>query len=166
MILEDLWNFLEAKEKNVLLEIAQETPIKKDKIPESLLGLRIIFLGKDDQPEIFSPLFHNFVSGQKLDAPEVTLDRKTGELLINGFPPKEKIGLQEYHLLTAFLKKPNAVLSRDEIAEVLWDKEADDKYSDWAIDQIVSQLRNKLGRLGVTTNKLQTIRGRGYRWRE
>ena len=164
MILEDIWRSLEPTEKNALLEIVQDTLPKNAKIPEAIDKLRIITKTKEGQFEFFSPLFRDFVASQKLDAPEITLDPQSGEILINGFPTKEKITLQEYHLLTAFLKKPDTVLNRDRIAEVLWDKEADEKYSDWAIDQIISQLRNKLERLGISGQKLQTIRGRGYRW--
>ncbi|MBM3209246.1 winged helix-turn-helix domain-containing protein [Candidatus Shapirobacteria bacterium] len=58
----------------------------------------------------------------------------------------------------------DAVISRDEIAEILWGKESYDKYSDWSIDQMISQLRKKLNQLGISPKSLQTIRDRGYRW--
>jgi len=85
------------------------------------------------------------------------------EILANGLPLEKELTLQEYHLLVGFLKNPKKIISRDEIAEILWGKKSFEKYSDWAIDQIISQLRKKLTQIGVSTKNLQTIRGRGYR---
>ncbi len=147
-------------------ELSLEAAGNPKETPERLLKLRLILVGKNQKLEFFSPLFRAFVMTQKLDAPAIALDEQTGEILINGLPPREKIGLQEYRLLVEFLKNPDKVISRDEIALVLWDKEADEKYSDWAIDQIISQLRTKLEKLGLSSAKLQTIRNRGYRWTE
>jgi DNA-binding winged helix-turn-helix (wHTH) protein len=163
-ILQDIWNFLELEERNFLVQLALEAETNPKKIPERLLRLRLVSFGKNQKSEFFSPLFKAFVMNQKLDAPAIAIDEQTGEILVNGLPPKEKIGLQEYRLLVEFLKNPDKVISRDDIALVLWDKETDEKYSDWAIDQVISQLRTKLEKLGISSAKLQTIRNRGYRW--
>ena len=50
----------------------------------------------------------------------------------------------------------------DEIGEALWGKDSYDKYSDWAIDQLISKLRKKLETLGFK-NVLKTVRGKGYK---
>lgn len=165
-ILQDIWNFFGLEERNFLVQLALEAEANPKKIPERLLKLRLVLAGKNQKWEFFSPLFKAFVMNQKLDAPAIAIDEQTGEILVNGLPPREKIGLQEYRLLVEFLKNPDKVISRDEIALVLWDKEADEKYSDWAIDQVISQLRTKLEKLGLPSAKLQTIRNRGYRWTE
>ncbi len=165
-VLQDIWNFLGLEERNFLIQLALEAETNPKKIPERLLGLKLVLAGKNQKWEFFSPLFKAFVMNQKLDAPAIAIDEQTGEILVNGLPPREKIGLQEYRLLVEFLKNPDKVISRDKIALVLWDKEADEKYSDWAIDQVISQLRDKLEKLGLSSAKLQTIRNRGYRWVE
>lgn len=166
VILEDIWQALESEEKNFLAQIINGEDFVDPQIPYRLKALRLVQFTKKRQLEFFSPLFKIFVANQKVDAPSLGLDPQTGELLINGYPPKEKITLQEYHLLVSFLKNPNKVLSRDEIALALWGKDSDEKYSDWAIDQFISQLRKKLEKLGLPANKLQTIRNRGYRLTE
>lgn len=164
LILEDIWNSFDDAEKEILTKIAQGSSLSASRIPERLIKLKIVTSKEKGVYELFSPLFLNFIAGLNKNLPELTADSKTGELLINGQPAKEKITLQEYLLLTSFLKKRNSVLSRDQIGQTLWGKMADEKYSDWAIDQVVSQLRKKLEKLGLSSGKLQTIRNRGYRW--
>lgn len=165
IILEDIWNSFDDEEKRVLQQIAQGQTFKKTQIPERLLKLGLVKTEKKCT-FLFSPLFDNFLLSLSGEAPNISLDAKTGEVLINGLPAKERITLQEYHLLSTFIKKKNSLLSRDQIAQALWGKDFEEKYSDWAIDQVISQLRNKLEKLGIPATRLQTIRNRGYRWLE
>jgi hypothetical protein len=51
------------------------------------------------------------------------------------------------------------IVTRDEIAQILWGKLWQQKYSDWAIDQSVSKLKKKLISSGLS---LLVIRNRGY----
>ena len=67
-------------------------------------------------------------------------------------------------MLVCFLKNKGQIISRDQIGDVLWGDKAYDRYSDWAVDQLISQLRKKLIDLGIKGASLQTIRNRGYRW--
>lgn len=52
------------------------------------------------------------------------------------------------------------VITRDAIADLIWGEESSDKYSDWAIDTLMKNIRKKLedNNLGV----LKTKRGIGY----
>ena len=43
-------------------------------------------------------------------------------------------------------------ISREELAEVVWGDEADEKYSEWAIDKRISRLRKNLKDLGFLTS--------------
>jgi len=166
IILEDIWNSFDDNEKKILTLVAQGSNLKAEQIPERLTKLRIITkIGKNSY-QFFSPLLQFFIANLKGVKTELGLDFKTGEILINSLPIKEKISLQEYHLLNTFLKKKGLVLSRDQIAQALWGKDFEEKYSDWAIDQAISKLRSKLEKLGIPSSKLQTIRNRGYRWVE
>lgn len=67
---------------------------------------------------------------------------------------------KEKQLLDFFNKAKGHLVSKDEIAQSLWDQEAP---SDWAISQLVARLRQKLAKVGLAEN-LETWRGRGYRW--
>lgn len=166
IILEDIWNSFDDEEKKILTLVAQGSSFKAEKIPERLIKLRIISKIGRNSYQLFSPLFQSFIANLRGTKAELGLDFQTGEILVNSLPIKEKISLQEYHLLSTFLKKRGVVLSRDQIAQALWGKDFEEKYSDWAIDQVISKLRSKLEKLGIPSSKLQTIRNRGYRWVE
>jgi len=81
----------------------------------------------------------------------------------------EKVGSDEVPHLTAqeklifefLINRPNQVISRNEIAQVMWGKMWDQKYSDWAIDRAISNLRRKLNH---TRYSLMSIRNRGYKF--
>lgn len=60
------------------------------------------------------------------------------------------------------LEAKNDIVSREEIASVLWDRqESAQKYSDWAIDQAIHRLREKVlsSQLGY---EIKTVKGRGF----
>lgn len=60
------------------------------------------------------------------------------------------------------LESKNEVVSRGEIANILWNKkELQEKYSDWAIDQTIHRLRGKLlsSQLGY---EIRTVKGKGF----
>lgn len=163
VILEDIWNSLEPEEQTLLKKVVLGNLPKNFPIPDRFLQLGMVKKTEQKSPEVFSPLLVKFIKELPLEKNEVSLNPQTGEILVGNQPPAEKISLQEYHLLINFLQKTRQVVSRDEIADILWNK-SEEKYSDWAIDQIISQLRKKIVLLGASPNKLQTIRGRGYRW--
>lgn len=91
------------------------------------------------------------------------INPQTGILMQKGKTVELNLTGKEYDLLVAFIKQKNQILNRDFIAEILWGKDSYEKYSDWAIDQFVHQLRIKLAISGLDKN-LQTIRGKGYRY--
>jgi DNA-binding winged helix-turn-helix (wHTH) protein len=118
---------------------------------------------------IFSELFEKEILGGTKEV--MNSSKKTSEFLefdpdkgiiYNGKEIEEKFTRQEYLLLTMFLQNKGKTTSRDTIGGILWGKDSYEKYSDWAIDQIVSKLRKKIKVLGSET-KLVTVRGKGYK---
>jgi len=164
LILENIWRALDEKEKIFINLVGHGITSQKEKPSGYLLGTGLVSLGQDQKFQLFSPLFLAFIKTQKNNLPRLNLDPDNQEILINGQPLQEGLSLQEHHLLNAFLKKPQTIISRDEISTVLWGKKSDEKYSEWAIDQAISQLRKKLTKMNISPQNLQTIRGRGYRW--
>ncbi|MEI7578816.1 MAG: helix-turn-helix domain-containing protein [bacterium] len=66
-------------------------------------------------------------------------------------------------LLVFLEQKSNALVSRDEIATLLWGTEANIKYSNYAIDKNISDLRKLLQKLLATNAMIiETKKGRGY----
>jgi DNA-binding winged helix-turn-helix (wHTH) protein len=160
--LEDIWLVLSFEEKEYLIRLVNEE-IRNEKIPEFLETMRII-TKKENSSVVFSKLFEVFARKQKVEKQIISVDPINEQIMVNGLPPKEKISCQEHNLLLAFIKSPGVVFSREKVSEILWNKDSFEKYSDWAIDQIIFQLRRKLEVLGVPCSYIQTIKGRGYRW--
>lgn len=92
---------------------------------------------------------------------DLKLDEESGAILLSGKTVEEKFTRQEYSILNMFLKN-DKLYSRDDIGAVLWGKDSYERYSDWAIDQLISKLRKKLLSLG-TKDKVVTVRGKGYK---
>lgn len=95
----------------------------------------------------------------------LTINPKTGAIVQGEKPIPIRVSGKEYDLLITFLQNKGIILSRDKIADVLWGRNSFEKYSDWAIDQAIHQLRAKLALIGAEKN-LETLRGKGYRYKD
>lgn len=69
--------------------------------------------------------------------------------------------LKEYELLKRLMSNPNIVMTRDSLLEDIWGYDFDGETR--TVDVHVRTLRQKLGRLG---EKIETVRGVGYRMSE
>jgi hypothetical protein len=72
--------------------------------------------------------------------------------------------LREKKLMVLFLTGKKKIVSRDCVSEALWGPGWEEKYSDWAIDKIISRLRIKLTRLGIDQKLLKTVKRKGFLW--
>lgn len=162
IILEDIWHGFDKEEKDYLKKLAKERAWREI-APERLLKLRVV-ISEKGKNKLFSELMTDFILKQKEEISKLSLDEATEEILINGQAAKEGFSLKVYDLLVFFLKNKGRVVSRDELGNVLWGDEAYNKYSDWAIDQLISQLRKKIDSIGAKGKSLKTVRGRGYRF--
>ncbi|MFA5828269.1 MAG: winged helix-turn-helix domain-containing protein [Candidatus Shapirobacteria bacterium] len=113
--------------------------------------------------KLFLRMFEEYIKNKKLiDKMRLEFDEKRGEIVAGGVVVSDIFSLNEYQLLRGFLESRGRVISREEVARVLWGKRADVKYSDWAIDKMVGSLRKKMAEESIG-NRIQTVRGRGYR---
>lgn len=72
-----------------------------------------------------------------------------------------KLSTMQQKIFVLLRDKSPQLVTRDEIAKVMWGARWLKKYSDWAMDQIVYAIRNKLSALNSNW-KLETKRGIGY----
>lgn len=72
------------------------------------------------------------------------------------------IGNSEKKLMNLLLLKRGRVVNYDEIADALWNDDADEKYSLYAISKAIERLRTKVEENGVYSGIIQTVRGEGY----
>jgi hypothetical protein len=67
----------------------------------------------------------------------------------------------EYEVLNYLVTHKNRLVSKDEIAGILWGPD-DEQHTDWSIDKIISRLRGKISTPRLL-NPILTVRGKGYK---
>src|SRR5471032_2000355 len=93
---------------------------------------------------------------ERLEFGRLVLNTRTQEVRLDDQPID--LTAREYALLEYFCRKEGAVISRDEIAEHVWDSRYDPASN--VIDVYVQRLRRKLDRGDISC--IQTRRGAGY----
>jgi len=96
--------------------------------------------------------------GVVLQLADLTLDTRTHDVSRNGEPIP--LTTKEYRLLELLIRHPNQTITRDAIAEHIWNYEFDNITN--LIDVHIHALRRKLDD-GYPTKLLHTVRGVGYR---
>lgn len=89
-----------------------------------------------------------------LEAPEANQPPPLKTLLPNFSPQEQKV-------LKQLFKNKGGIVERERIARRMWNKDWTEKYSDWAIDQLISRIRQKLKTLWINPSILQTHKKKG-----
>jgi two-component system response regulator QseB len=96
------------------------------------------------------------VREHQLTVGEVALDLRTRWASVHG--ERVELSAREFELLRTFLEHPNQVLSREQLLAHVWGYDYDPGSN--VVDVYVGYLRRKLG-----SDRLETVRGVGYRYR-
>jgi two-component system response regulator QseB len=96
------------------------------------------------------------VGENQLSVGELELDLRTRWASLYG--EKVELSAREFELLRTFLEHPNQVLSREQLLAHVWGYDYDPGSN--VVDVYVGYLRRKLG-----SNRFETVRGVGYRYR-
>lgn len=81
------------------------------------------------------------------------------DLYVNGVNMNNYFSKREKKLLIYFINNKGIALNRDKVSKIIWDVES---YTDWALDQFMKRLRNKLISLGFEKNFIKTIKNQGF----
>lgn len=160
----ELWHFLTSQEQKALVAIAKKKQNKE--IPQTLKDFGLL---REEKTVLqFSiPLFATFVKdiASKLREEHVTYDAKTKEVMKGDTAITDLLSLQEYRLLTFFIKNEGRVIEREEIVRAVWsDTKAIEGISEAAIDQMVHRLRKKVEDEPNDPKHVVTVKGRGFRF--
>lgn len=68
---------------------------------------------------------------------------------------------KEHEIYQYFVNHPNMIISREDIAKIIWKDMWEDKYSEWAIDQVIHRLRSKLSAHHMEYT-IKTKKGEGF----
>ncbi len=82
----------------------------------------------------------------------------------HGVDFEEHFSETELDILKGLIERQGNVLTRDEIAKIIWGDNASSEYSSWAIDKSISRLRKKIKKLSIDSSMIKTLRGRGVRF--
>lgn len=83
-------------------------------------------------------------------------------VFLNTVPVDKFFSRKERRVLKVLIEHEGVVVSRNDIASVLWPADTEAQYSDWAIDQIISRVRKRLSELYISPETLAVVRGKGY----
>ena len=75
----------------------------------------------------------------------------------------KQLSRYENRLLQLLLDHPGETVTIDEIANGLYKRNIDERFSMWGINKTIQRLRNKLEKLGLPRSYIQNVRGEGYR---
>jgi len=143
----------EPMDRVVGLEVGADDYVAKPFEPRELVARIKALLRRRDRPEpLQTPTRRVVFDGWRLDLASRALTDAEGRAV-------ELTG-GEFDLLTAFVKRPQQILSRDDIMDVLKGRQAD--VFDRSIDIQVSRLRRKLGDDPREPRLIRTVRNAGY----
>ncbi len=159
----DIWSFLSPSEQDIIKGLMRNgsLPQNNSNNKDFLLGTKLVQQDVKGKYGLFGDLFSQYVE-QKIPQETLTYDDDSSHLFLGTRQCSDAFTLQEFKLIVHFVKNSGNVISRDAVGEVLWGKNSVDKYSDWMVDKIISTIRKKLDRVGFPSDKLVTLKKRGF----
>lgn len=159
--LQTIWQGFSPKEQEIIRKVIYQQEISVNENSELLFLLRTNLLYKlDHKLAISVPILEDYI---KSVASRVSLQlNRKEQIVINGITSDSLLTKRENQLLTYFLRHKGEVITKDQIGELLWQDKWSDNGSDWAIDQVMRRLREKLSQLNIDKNIIRTIKGKGY----
>lgn len=109
--------------------------------------------------KLFSEVFEKYVKGLAKQVVPVVKE-VGGVLMVGNIRAEVLLTIQEMKVLKVLLG--GEIISREKVADVLWGVESEDKYSDWAINQVIRRIRVKIGDVREDKKLIETIRGKGF----
>jgi DNA-binding response OmpR family regulator len=101
----------------------------------------------------------------RMRSPGLWLDEPNRDVYLQEKRLNPPVTPQQYALLSLLFRRGHAVVTNEEIAEVLW-PEAAGGVENAAIDNAISRLRKRLVELDPEHEYIETVRGVGKRFRQ
>lgn len=155
--IEQLYISLLDSERKVLQNLVQGKKIESDLEKHSLEYLQKIHLVKGN--EITVPFLEDYF---REHSPKIEVELRDNRIYINSVNIDNHFSQKERRIFKALLSKKNRIVTRDELAKAIWPINTDNFYSDWAVDRIISRLREKIKLLGFSKEVIKTERNKGY----
>ncbi len=123
--------------------------------------LKIKLVAKDKKKyNLNIPLLGEYIRKQIPKKIRIRIDNN--RIIINDIIADSIFSKRERKLLKFLFFNQKKPISREDVASAIWEKDYQDAYTDWALDQVVRRFRNKLSKLGVSRDILKTNKNRGF----
>ena len=114
-----------------------------------------------DKNKLTIPILAEYVLSQKQE-PKISIEGKI--IKANDIIVTNLFSTNEQLMLIELYKNRGKILSKDEIADLIWKDNAEDKFSIWGIEQLISRLRGKLIKASFPKSCIITVRNKGYKF--
>jgi len=151
---EMIWKRLPQEYQNNLVNIHRGLPDSAGLIYEYFENTRLV---NSTQKQIL-PLYIERLIDSQLKT-KLKINRHT--IHINEVDRSSCFSVFELNILSCLISKKGEIVNRDELAKAKWGEKWCELYSDWAIDQTVYRIRNKLNTIDKTI-KITSFRKKGY----
>jgi hypothetical protein len=160
MKIESTWDSFLPSEKKALNNLINGQESRDDFTGHSLKFLeKTGWLTENKTPRLTISLLETFIRNQRQT---FQLQLTEGNIVLNKVNITTLLSREERKALVILLNNKGKVVNRDKVGEAVWGDKVDSKYSDWAIDQLMSRLRQKIGRLGIPKKIIKTHRNQGF----
>lgn len=164
--LNEIWSYLLPSEQNLLEDLIKGKSAVADINNLFLENISLLKNGK-----ITIPLFEIFIKQMiKIPTPKtenVIYDISTNSIKIGNEDISEKLTALEFRLLRFLTENEGKLIERDEIINEVWkDNESIEGVTEQALDQLIFRLRKKIEENPNKPERLETIKGRGIRFRK
>jgi len=112
-----------------------------------------------EKTNFISPLLMEYIASTNNCENNILLNSKE-EIIVNNINVNYFFSKNERKGLRFLIKNKGKLIMREELADTIWLSE--EKYSDWALDQFIKRLRNKLFKLGLNRNLIKTKKNQGF----
>lgn len=158
-----IWEDLEEDERDALLHL-QRSDIDQQAVRR--LRAKFIVRGSEEEPQVFSRLFRDWIQGQKfVQQPNVRgvyVDVDAGSVWVDGKAVEGLTDL-EYRLIMFLYGRLDRVCDKYSIVESVWGQDYVDSVDDARIEKLISRARQKIEPDPIHPRYLLSLRGRGYK---
>lgn len=161
MRLKAIWDGFSDEEQGVLRTIVRRQAVEDERRHCLEYFQRTKLVSEmDGKLRIVVPILARYI--QENDAGELVLRLdKTGEIFSGATRVTAIFTKKQQDLIRYLLAHKKEVIARETAARLLWGEAYEETYSDWALDQALRRLREKLRAMGMVKPFFQTVKGKG-----
>lgn len=158
-----IWNEFDPVEQNVLTKVVKnDLDFKREELEILKYFLKINLIKKLSSRYVLAiALLQNYISQTIRETTKLSLN-KNQQLMVNEVVIEGLFSRRENKLLRYALSHPEEIIMRQQAARLLWGEKYEQEYTDWALDQAIRRLREKLEKLGLSRKLVKTVKNKGF----